>query len=55
MHWAAISGEQPHSMCSRLARFIVFRIQLGLPDLDVAKHLELARKVDRACSPPPPT
>jgi feruloyl esterase len=47
MHWAAISGEQPHSMYNDLARFFVFQDpNWNFRDLDVSKHLELARKAD---------
>lgn len=47
MHWGSVSGERPHSMYHDLLRFIVFQD----PDwdyrtLDVAKHLDLARKAD---------
>jgi feruloyl esterase len=47
MHWAAISGEQPHSMYNDLARFIVFQdANWSYKDLDINKHLETARKAD---------
>ena len=47
MHWAAISGEQPHPMYNDLARFIVFQdANWSYKDLDINKHLELARKAD---------
>ena len=47
MHWAAISGEQPHSMYNDLARFIVFQdANWSYKDLDINKHLEQARKAD---------
>jgi len=47
MHWAAISGEQPHSMYNDLARFLVFQDpNWDFRALDISKHLELARKKD---------
>ena len=47
MHWAAISGEQPHSMYNDLARFIVFQdANWSYKDLDINRHLEQARKAD---------
>ncbi len=47
MHWAAISGAQPHSMYNDLARFIVFQDPTwDFRALDISKHLELARKAD---------
>jgi feruloyl esterase len=47
MHWAAISGEQPHSMYNDLARFIFFQDpNWSYKDLDISTHLELARKAD---------
>ena len=47
MHWAAISGEEPHPMYNDLARFIVFQDpKWDFRTLDINKHLELARKVD---------
>jgi feruloyl esterase len=47
MHWAAISGEQPHSMYNDLARFIVFQdANWDYRTLDINQHLELARKAD---------
>ena len=47
MHWAAISGEQPHLMYNDLARFFVFQDpKWDYRTLDLSKHLELARKAD---------
>ena len=47
MHWAAISGEEPHSMYNDLARFFVFQDpKWDFRTLDISKHLELARKAD---------
>jgi feruloyl esterase len=47
MHWAAISGEQPHPMYYDLARFILFQdAKWDYRNLDVQKHLEMARKID---------
>jgi feruloyl esterase len=47
MHWAAISGERPHSMYNDLARFLVFQDpKWDFRALDISKHLELARKKD---------
>jgi feruloyl esterase len=47
MHWAAISGEQPHSMYNDLARFLVFQDpKWDFRTLDISKHLEVARKAD---------
>ena len=47
MHWAAISGERPHSMYNDLARFIFFKdANWDYRNLDITQHLELARKAD---------
>jgi feruloyl esterase len=47
MHWAAISGERPHSMYNDLARFIVFKdASWDYRNLDINQHLELARTAD---------
>jgi tannase/feruloyl esterase len=47
MHWAAISGEQPHPMYYDLMRFVVFQDpKWHFRALDVGRHLELARKAD---------
>jgi feruloyl esterase len=47
MHWAAISGKEPHPMYYDLARFIFFQDpNWDFKKLDVSQHLELARKAD---------
>ena len=47
MHWGAISGEQPHPMYYDLARFILFQdAKWDYRDLDLQKHLEMARTID---------
>jgi feruloyl esterase len=47
MHWAAISGEEPHPMYNDLARFIVFQdANWKYSSLDINQHLERARKAD---------
>ena len=47
LHWDSVAGDRPHSMYNDLLRFIVFKDpNWDYRTLDVAKHLDLARKVD---------
>jgi len=47
LHWDSVAGDRPHSMYNDLLRFVVFRDpNWDYRTLDVAKHLDLARKVD---------
>jgi feruloyl esterase len=47
LHWDSVAVDRPHSMYNDLLRFIVFRDpNWDYRTLDVAKHLDLARKAD---------
>jgi feruloyl esterase len=47
LHWDSVAGNRPHSMYNDLLRFIVFKDpNWDYRTLDVAKHLDLARKAD---------
>jgi feruloyl esterase len=47
LHWGGVAGEQPHAMYHGLFRFVVFEDpNWDYRSLDVAKHLDLARRAD---------
>jgi feruloyl esterase len=47
LHWDSVAGDRPHPMYNDLLRFVVFKdANWDYRTLDVAKHLDLARKVD---------
>ena len=47
LHWDSVAGDRPHPMHNDLLRFVVFKDpNWDYRTLDVAKHLDLARKVD---------
>jgi feruloyl esterase len=47
LHWDSVAGNSPHSMYNDLLRFIVFKDpKWDYRTLDVAKHLDVARKAD---------
>jgi feruloyl esterase len=47
LHWDSVAGNRPHSMYNDLLRFIVFKDpNWDYRALDVAKHLDVARKAD---------
>jgi feruloyl esterase len=47
LHWDSVAGNRPHSMYNDLLRFIVFADpNWDYRTLDVAKHLDVARKAD---------
>jgi feruloyl esterase len=47
MHWGSVAGDTPHPMYFDLMRFVVFKDpKWDYRTLDVAKHLDAARKAD---------
>ena len=47
LHWDSVAGDRPHSMYNDLLRFVVFKDpNWDYRLLDVARHLDLARKAD---------